>query len=104
MADYNQMMQDPRMSQLVQQMARKRKKPTLTDLLNGKGSHSDLAQAFPKLDSMMQQQKLADAKKKVQDLAFKQLHDRAKKAYDLMQKQRELMQGQQQIQAARNSV
>ena len=53
MPGFEQMMQDPEMAGMIQQLMQKKKKVTLQDLLQGGGSHQDLAKAHPQIEQMM---------------------------------------------------
>lgn len=94
---FSQISQDPRMMKMVQQMAKQKQKKKLEDLLNGGGTHEELAKLFPQLQAWTEQKKIKMAEQKLQDLKEQQLLKRAQQAYEMQQQQL-------QMQAARNSV
>jgi hypothetical protein len=84
------MMEDPAFQGMIMAAANQKKKKTLKDLLEGGGgSVQELAQAFPKLEQIMEQKKLADAQKKVADIKLEQLYAKSQKAYEAQQAQQQ---------------
>jgi hypothetical protein len=88
-----ELMQDPKFAQYLQ-AAKQKKKTTLQDLLNGQGTIQELAAAFPKIEQIMQNKKLVDAKKKVEDIKLEQLHKKSQMASEAQQAQQQSQQQQ----------
>ena len=85
-----QMMQDPKFRQYVQQASQSRSKnrrATLQDMLNGQGTIQELASVFPKLQQLQEKKKLDDAKEKVMSIQFDGLYKRAEQAHNATQQQ-----------------
>lgn len=81
----SQAMQDPQFRQMMQQSLLNKKKRMLENMLEGGGTHEELAKIFPQLQQGMEKDKIADAQKKVMDLKKQALFKRAEQAFNATQ-------------------
>ena len=96
---FSQMMQDPRMRQMIQQRAGQQGQGggMQQGMKRPANSLSNLADAYPKMKEQMDKLKIEEAERKAKKLKFEMILKKAEQAFQLKQQQ-------QAIQAGRESI
>ena len=107
MPDFDGMLEDPRMRQMVQQRSQGRPGgPGNMQQRSKQPSNplAALANAYPKMKEQSDKMAIQDAERKAKKMKFDMMFKKAEQAFKLKQQQEAMQKGQQQIEAGRNSV